>query len=281
MAQNLIKMHSLLLPLNYKKMTNNHRFKALAIVVIIFITSCTSFQYITMESDLPKSQYNDFFFENDTIQIVYSFDGSDCPINLNIYNKLKKPLYINWDKSAIVINGTSRPLKPNISLLSGMMDGISIASNNLTYSFNDLNGSIKHSDRLGFIPPESELNISTSAGQSGFIDITKADSSAYNVVLNSSYDQLRVKEHYYSKDTSPLNVRCFITYTDNSDATQSFTDSNFWISKIFKSSSSTIIPSPDRYHVSKITNFGGFVAIVGLTAIIVATAAIETPESVQ
>ncbi len=254
-------------------------FTILLTIILTSLSSCTSYQYAMLESNLPQSQHKDFFFENDTLQIVYSFEGNNCPLKIDIYNKLNKPLHINWAQSAIITNGQTMPLKENISFYSGSIDAITYKStNNTSITTGTNNGSIQHPDNNGFIPPKSQLKVNTINLCHAFINTTNPDSTVYtNLYTDKSPTPFKIKNHRYSAESSPLDFRCFISYSTNtSPDSLSIADNNFWVSNVFKTTSQAVYPRKDQFYISKISGVGGVLLCISAISIIAVIASIDT-----
>ncbi len=232
---------------------------------ILILTSCTSYQFASLSSNLPKSQYNDFFYENDSVQIVYSFEGSNCDLNIDIFNKLDIPIFINWNRSAFVINGKSHTLNPDYNGFYGS----SLTSN---YVINDDGTKTEsfHPNQFEFVPPKSQISISKqSIISSNFLNTSTSESSKRIIVNDNESTPVYANEHTFSVQDTPIKFRSYITYTEapqskNSHSIESF----FWISGVFKTHTSTGIQRPDRYHISKVSDFGSFMGGVAVVAIL-------------
>ena len=93
----------------------------LVFVSILILPGCYQYQYITLNSNMSQNEKKEFIVENDTASIKYTFAGENCPITIGMYNKLKDTIYINWAKSAVIINGkkisyfTDKPSDEQIS----------------------------------------------------------------------------------------------------------------------------------------------------------------------
>lgn len=77
----------------------------LAVLIISFLSlsSCTSYQYVSMESSAPstsKSQH--YYYETDEVYIDFSFAGSDFPIDIYIENTGDEDLYIDLERSLFI-----------------------------------------------------------------------------------------------------------------------------------------------------------------------------------
>ena len=76
-----------------------------AFICIIALSSCTQYQYITLNSNLEKNKNNEYSIDNDTVSIKYKFSGENFLLSQTIFNKLEIPLYIDWDKTNVIVNG--------------------------------------------------------------------------------------------------------------------------------------------------------------------------------
>jgi len=75
-------------------------------IISILLFSCSEYQYFTISSDqLSRNENNDLVVENDTLKVVYSFNGYHGPVQITIFNKTNDPLEINWRKSALIMKG--------------------------------------------------------------------------------------------------------------------------------------------------------------------------------
>ncbi len=232
-------------------------FLFLVSLIAICMSSCEAYQYATFSSSLPQSQYDDFFFENDTLQVVYSFNGMDCPINIDIYNKLSKPLYINWKHSAIVLNGETISMEPNGQLFN-------------TFSSVDSISEIYILNQSNIIPPQSLLSIDHLNLAHNFLSIAKADSSHRKKISAEGADPIFTKVHSFLKPNSPLYFKSYISLSDNSkDLDRFMLEHEFWVSDIYKTTSSSSSQSKSTYFVSKTTDFGNFMYTVTAATVLI------------
>ena len=81
------------------------------ICIFLFILSiafvgCTPqyMQVFNIESNKAKLSKDFFVYENDTVKISYSFWANHGLMAFSIYNKLDKPIYIDWKNSAFIYN---------------------------------------------------------------------------------------------------------------------------------------------------------------------------------
>lgn len=73
------------------------------ILLVPFLFSCqTSYYYAQLESADPYMQKNEkgnFVFDSDSILISYSFSGENAPVKVNVVNKMKTTIYVDWNES--------------------------------------------------------------------------------------------------------------------------------------------------------------------------------------
>jgi len=75
-------------------------------LILSLLTSCSKIliQVFETETTNTKLSENYYIFENDTVKITYSFWGSQGIMSFSIYNKLNKPIYIDWKNSSYIVN---------------------------------------------------------------------------------------------------------------------------------------------------------------------------------
>lgn len=104
-------------------------------ILVYFLSSSacsTTYIYSTLNSanaSVEKTNEGDFFFENDSLWISYSLKalnqtsrGANAQLVISIFNKLDKPLFIDWNKSFLSYNGIRHSYKGVVDLV-GIGDG--------------------------------------------------------------------------------------------------------------------------------------------------------------
>ena len=80
---------------------------ALSVVALFCMSSCSSYYYSVLESNDTigeKNEDKDFVIENDSVFISYCFYGENAPISITVYNKTDEPLFVDWQRSALIID---------------------------------------------------------------------------------------------------------------------------------------------------------------------------------
>ena len=74
--------------------------------LFIFLTSCTTGFIQVFNTAAVNLQTKDkfFVFENDTLKVTYSFWTNKGVMSFSVYNKLEKPIYIDWKNSSFIYN---------------------------------------------------------------------------------------------------------------------------------------------------------------------------------
>lgn len=78
------------------------------ILLVAVVSSCKSYQYISVNSNqLQRTGNDEFVAENDSVKITYNFSGKNFPVNIRVMNKLDKAIVIDWKRTALIINDQS------------------------------------------------------------------------------------------------------------------------------------------------------------------------------
>src|SRR5882724_1485307 len=88
--------------------------------IIVLCCSCNTFQYIRVSSpDIPQNKQQQFETENDTMKLVYDFNGLNGPMKITVYNKLNKPLQMDLNRSVMIVNNNAIGLNSGSLEVSG------------------------------------------------------------------------------------------------------------------------------------------------------------------
>ena len=204
---------------------------------MIILSSCSKYQYISINSNLTQNDKREFISENDTVKVTYTFQGEACPMKVEIYNKLQKPLYIDWSKSYLIID-TDR-----------------------------VNNPFNHEGTFSYIDPHSDIVLSGILVQNRFIPTCRHDSLA-TVTISTKNGTTEVIRHSYTPETTPLYLRCCLSISTNEDAlVPVHIDDQFWVSDIKKSlTPPTSLPysTSNEFYVRKTTAYGKFMIVFGV-----------------
>jgi len=248
----------------------SYEMKNLTFIILSFaiatLSSCTSYQIITLESTLEQPSTDGFVYEDDTISVLYTFNGTNAPLDVNIYNKLNTPLYINWNQSSVIINGQSFPLNPTQSKVNIDYSEVSTEYIYSSYTQGSGDGTIWHDDRSGFIPPQSNITIQGMNIWNTFLSPNNAKNE--NTIIKP--DGSKVTEYTFDLQSSPMDFRCYLTYSDCPEETWKYLDHQFWIESYYKCVDCKLPTNGNIFYLSKSTGAGtavGTAALIGLAVI--------------
>jgi hypothetical protein len=218
------------------------------LLCFLLLSGCSRIQYVFIDSHLNQNEKKEFITENDTVLIKYSFAGEDFPITLTIFNKLNQPLYIDWDRSVVVIN--------NIQV----------------------NGPFFHEDQANYISPLSSVIVTSNKLRSEFIEVDHNDPG---IKFSSPPDGLSGRKYSFDEKTTPLFFRDILALTTNEDySIPTFYDYSFWVSNIIQTNagSSNMPYEPlNRFIIRKTTAAGNIMGWTAIIAVTVLAAAIGGP----
>jgi uncharacterized membrane protein YjfL (UPF0719 family) len=256
--------------------------KSILVVVLLscLLTSCMKYQYMTVKSDLPKTQRG-YVIENDSFAITYSFAGAHCPVQIEIENKSSLPVYVDWSRSALVVNNKTYSWV-SYSTLSATATGISTkVGSGVSFENAEINGVITTASSSGFVPPHSYLqNIPITVAKK---QIKIRTSNTFSV--QSSNTKVTVRRKDYRKEESPINIRSYLTLSQNSDMKEAQTfDNHFWLGTIYQSDISLnkcncFADAATTFSVSRVTGTGHFFLGTAIVGLVVLNAALETPDN--
>lgn len=216
------------------------------LIILISLTSCGStYYYSTLNSDSENTWKDDngyFITEVDSLDIIHSFQGENAPIMITIFNKSKQPVYVDWNRSAIIIDGVAN------SYCGSVLPPISGSANRNTdfiINSNDPNVTVSLPENISFIPPLSQINYQTvSLTNFGFEEINNKEYQNKKMGDRNGYVS-NVKVLNFSILDSPLKFRSYITLLKN-PASSLIVDEEFYLSNLIKTKS----VSPSNMHMS-------------------------------
>jgi hypothetical protein len=217
-----------------------------AVTLLGLLTSCSTYQYVTLESPIKSEKSSAFVIENDTVRLTYDFSGKQGPVTIGIYNKLKVPLYVDWSKSALIIGDERIPYYNNNSTINADLTSSGLRSS--TYRTGSIEGVITNNDVYSFIPPQSLAKESQLVLKSNLFSLSKFPSTLEKNRVNG----MKVTSFYFTRETSPLNFRSFLTLsTDQNFNTPIYFDHSFWVSKVLETLAEPkyFIPQGDRFYI--------------------------------
>lgn len=216
-----------------------------------FFASCKSYQLNVVNSDEGKmnEKTGEWIFENDSVKISYAFNGQNGPVTVGVYNKLEKPVYIDWQKSALIIDDQAISYVPDNIALNGTISTVTSHfyygnSNWLPNSASFSNGNIKANLNLPknstYLPPHTQSSINTLYLKDRKLFV--ADTAYHLIPMSKTYGDVvnsePVKSATFKKDNSPFKFKSYLTlYVVNGNEVSPVTyQQSFYVSRSVLSS---------------------------------------------
>jgi hypothetical protein len=216
----------------------------LAGILFVLLTGCSKHFIQVFDTGTTNTQLidNSYVFENDTLKITYSFWASKGLVSFNVYNKLSKPIYIDWKNSSFIYNDhklnywidenqRTSSVNANIYSYNGPLDKIRTTMNEGVPSYSS---SLVTLERITFIPPKSNYDRSQFYLLPVSLCELNADCPSAEVPRN---DKPRKKTTVYGYDytlgNSPLRFRNYLAFSTVENAQQFFfVDNGFYLSSV-------------------------------------------------
>lgn len=226
------------------------------LTLVVLASGCSHYQYVSLSSTMDTSEMNEFLFENDTLAVIYQFDGYNCPVKIHIYNKMQEPLYIDWGKSAAIVNGERVVYWQDKMNVQGYTSGYQVTIDDYTSLSSSISrGVMSRSEKVSFIPPDAYIEVTPLRIRNTFF--TTSESTYLGKVQKHTNDDIRRGKHYaFDQSNTPLYFRSFLTLSVTADFTAPFfLDNNFWVAELTSTSikpfASTTVKR-NRFHIKKV-----------------------------
>jgi len=194
--------------------------------ITLLFSSCVTYQYATINSSsVSKNEKQEFVIENDSLLLVYNFNGPDAPVNITIHNKLNVPMYIDWQRSAIIVNEKAISYVPDKVQIEGSYSGTSSSyvvpvnqtkpySSAYPYRTSVTSGNISATagvpEQIAFVPPQTYV---TKTPRGVTSQLMYVPDTAYHKINYTLVEGLTVpvKKATFTESTSPLKFRSYLT----------------------------------------------------------------------
>lgn len=211
----------------------------------LLLFGCKSYvQVLQTNSSIETDENGVYVYENDSLKISYSFWQEKGLMTFSIYNKLDKPLYIDWKKSSYIDNSikldywvNEERSESSSSYGSYYYDGPLLKPG---YVVSGSSGAQSTStvkvERITFIPPLSNYYRSQFYILPDNILKLSTSSDVGEVPRNGARSKsTKIYRAYFTKENSPLIFRNFLTLS-YSEAFESefYVDNAFYIQHILE-----------------------------------------------
>lgn len=232
----------------------------LTILCLAFIlSSCTTYQYFTLTAEnISKNKENEFVSENDTLKVVYRFNGYQGPVRITVHNKTNEFLEIDWKKSALIFNDRATSYySPNLHV-NGTVTTDTANSGIVGASYTSaMHADIYASESVQYIPPRSYLDKGLVAIPVSFFKNHELDMQKKHIYTDKKGYSLRYTKLNFEKSKSPVLLRSYLSFRIGSAPAKEFSlEHRFYVSEIWQSISGPsyfpeeLLNKPDRFYLN-------------------------------
>ena len=211
---------------------------------ILSLASCTSYNYITMDSsDVPLDRSKAFLWETDTITVAYQFGGEGGQMTVTVFNKSNQPLFVNWKKSAVIRDGMMVGLyNRNVTVSGDMSMDIYSAGPGQASGYSHYSVSFDVPEGIDFIPPQSGLSKTV-------VNLQAINANSVGVPLSIEKDKAigadgmitKFRRVYYADEYSPFRFKTYITLALGKNAENEFSvQHSFFVKEVIESTASPL-----------------------------------------
>lgn len=213
------------------------------IVLATLLSSCTKEYIQIFDTTATNATVSEglWVYETDSIKVTYEFWASKGVMSFSVFNKLSKPIYVDWKNSAFIHNGNKLDYwadQQHTSMISYYQGysygGPLIAAGFAEYEgFQETSATTTSPERTTFIPPKAYYY------RSQFylmpLEYYAMNKETATKTLESRNDKPRKKttvyEQLFDNISTPLNFRNFLSLSLTENGTDFFyVDNEFYLS---------------------------------------------------
>lgn len=187
----------------------------IAVMAFLLFSSCSTYQYTTLSSsNTSLNEKQEFVYENDSVRITYNFNGYAGPMHITVQNKMQVPIYVDWQKSAIITDGQAMSYAPKeVRIEGGVQSSSSITGGGGSaygVSAGSINAVATLPPSIEFIPPQSYFTRNPMGLRHSFIDIPDSAYHKLKYAASETYT-VPVKAAVFTEGSSPFKFRSYLT----------------------------------------------------------------------
>ncbi|MDR2950880.1 MAG: hypothetical protein LBV71_16960 [Prevotella sp.] len=186
------------------------------VIAMLFPACSSTFFYSTLNTPneyVEKVDNGDFLLETDSLWIAYCFKGGGGPVQITVFNKSDKPLYVDWKRSALIIDNVAMTYAGEKIDYSGDWDTF---YSNQTYSWGGFDSQAVLPKGVSFVPPQTMISETPLSLNPNFEHINNK-SYRDSRIGNTQNIAVKVKRLDFEQGNSPLAFKSYLTVYFQSD----------------------------------------------------------------
>lgn len=251
------------------------------LATLFAFTSCSStYFFATLDTSneyVEKVENGDFLLETDSLWIAYCFKGENAPVQITAFNKTDEPFYIDWNRSALIIDNMA------MTYAGEKLDYSEEWANSESVARRDV--SVAVSDNTTFIPPQSMVSEIPLYLSPNFEQIDKKDYK--NTYIGNRFNEaLSVKRIDFEESATPLKFRSYLTIYAQPEKPMVFTQ-DFYLKNLIKATgvhpnelANDLADRGDFFYTIKPANNSALyttLTIIGVTGLVIVGAVYGEP----
>ncbi len=261
----------------------------------VFLSACSSNYLMTFngENVTKDEEKGTFSFNNDTLQIDYSFADRDGKIYLRIKNNIDKPVLWDMKSSALIINGKTFSYSAEQAAFNGKVNAsVSDMGASKSSIFNDtwvngyITGSISLPKDVILIPPHAYVDGHYFDFKDDVKSIVRSSPKEKVYMYDMNGESYAVKLARFEGTESPYILRSYLSYSilDEGKAIAKTTEQKFYAAQLWQTGTVALNNILELYNkrgdVMAVKEKKGQEALIvgGALALTAAAAAIEPKE---
>ena len=211
------------------------------------LSSCTTYHYAFINAGSREVEQNDdgdFVQEDDRVSVTYCFFGEELPIQITIRNKTERPLFVNWNESALIVEDAARTYANRKMPIRG-----ETASTTYTYHDN-ISGRETISESRGqfvgetilpegitFVPPYSKITKTPIVIDD--LELNKIPNALFTKqTFETNGNSFDIRRANFTERDTPLRFKSYLTFfTTNTSGRRDRTwsqEQSFYISEMIR-----------------------------------------------
>jgi hypothetical protein len=215
----------------------------LALLLLFTLTGCVHYSQLfqTASPNLKKDAKSFLLYENDTLIVKYYFWANEGVLAFSVYNKLDKPIYIDWKKSSYIRNDEKIDYWADEEHFTATTYSYSLSGRSAIYSslgatvgVAETNGKKVKPERVTFLAPKS-VYLKSAFKLYGEKELVLSKQSPIIDVPDQYHAGKTVKAYVatFHKENSPLRFRNFLSIsTSEKFEKEQYVDNEFYVSEV-------------------------------------------------